>query len=61
MWNFLLAFFSARAVGRSLVLRRLLGLFLFGVTIAGLIYAAVVFKAVMERSQTPNVHTHSNR
>jgi hypothetical protein len=60
MWNFLLAFFSARAVGRSRVLRRLLALFLFGALIAALIYTGVVFHAVTERSHARHVHPHSS-
>jgi hypothetical protein len=60
MWNFLLAFFSARAVGRSRVLRRVLALLFIGVVIAALVYTVVVFKAVTERSQPSHVHPHSS-
>jgi len=61
MWNFLFAFFSARAVGKSQFLRLTLMLVLFGSLIAGLIYTAVVFKAISERSSAPHVGTHSPR
>jgi hypothetical protein len=60
MWNFLLAFFFTRAVGRSRVLRILLLLLFLGALLAGLIYASVVFKAVMERSHPNHVYTHSS-
>ena len=60
MWNFLLAFFSARAVGRSRALRRVLALFFIGVVVAALIYTVVVFKAVTERSHPSHVHPHSS-
>ena len=65
MWNFLTALFVGSTVGNTRTARRLvrplLLLFAVGVVIAGVIYACVVFNAVSERSQAPNVHTHSNR
>jgi hypothetical protein len=60
MWNFLFAFLSARAVGRSHALRLTLLFVLFGALIAGLIYAAVVFNAVTERSHPSHVYPHSS-
>jgi hypothetical protein len=60
MWNFLFAFFSARAVGRSRFLRLILLFVFLGALIAGLIYATVVFKAITERSHPNHVHPRSS-
>lgn len=59
MWNFLLAFFSARAFRRSRPVRIMVLTILFGCFIAGLIYVYVVLQAVSERSNNPHVHAHS--
>jgi hypothetical protein len=65
MWNFLLALFVGGAVGSTNTAQRLIRpiliLFAIGIVIAGLIYACVVFKAVYERCNAPNVHSHSTR
>jgi hypothetical protein len=61
MWNFLLAFFSAQAVGRSRVIRLILLTFFLGALIASVIYTAVVFEAVMQRSNSDHVHAHHSR
>ena len=60
MWNFLLAFLSARAVERSRFLRLTLLFLLFGALIAGLIYTTVVFEGITERSHPSHVHPHSS-
>jgi hypothetical protein len=60
MWNFLFAFLSARAVGRSRFLRLTILFVLLCALIAGLIYTAVVFKAITERSHPSHVHPHSS-
>jgi RsiW-degrading membrane proteinase PrsW (M82 family) len=59
MWNFILAFFAARAVRRSRPVRIVVLTILFGCFFAGLIYVYVVLQAVSERNNTPHVHAHS--
>ena len=61
MWNFLLGFLGARATGASRIIRPLLLIVLIGAIIAGVIYALAVFQAINQRSQSPNVHAHSNQ
>lgn len=59
MWNFLLGFLFARATGVGRFIRPLLLVVVFGTIIAGVIYALAVFHAVSQRSQSPDVPTHS--
>jgi len=59
MWNFLLAFLSARVTGIGGLVRSLLLVILLGALITGFIYAFVVFHAAIQRSHIPHVHADS--